>query len=122
MKGVVYLTDEDVARMAAYLGISNADFESRYVYRTRKTARLRIPRKERCHFLQDGGCRVHAVKPLQCRTFPFWPELIQGAPRPGEAWREAAKYCPGIGKGELVNIQSAREQAAEMSRAFPQRF
>src|ERR1700683_2930651 len=78
-KGMVYLNDADVARGAALIGLSPADFEGRYVYRTRKTMRLRIPRVARCHFLEGGRCAIHPAKPLQCRAFPFWPELVESA-------------------------------------------
>jgi hypothetical protein len=34
-------------------------------------------------------------------------------------WKKTAAYCPGIGKGELIQIESARGQAAEMRAAYP---
>jgi hypothetical protein len=34
-------------------------------------------------------------------------------------WGKTGTWCPGIGKGELVNIQMAREVAAEMREAHP---
>jgi len=111
--GFVYLTEDDIPRIAAYLGQSVAEFEERSVFRTKNRRRLRVPGPVRCEFLKDGGCSIHAVKPLQCRTFPYWPELV-GHTR---NWKDTAKYCPGIGKGELVNITLARETAAEMRTA-----
>jgi hypothetical protein len=114
-QGFVYLADADVPRLAAYLQMTVDEFEGKYVYRTKKRARLRTPRHARCIFLKDAGCSVHAVKPTQCRTFPFWPELVESA----EEWYRTARWCPGIGQGELVNIQFAKEQAGEMRRAYP---
>jgi hypothetical protein len=29
-------------------------------------------------------------------------------------WKKTASYCPGIGKGKLVQIETARELAAEI--------
>ena len=112
-QGFVYLTEEDIDRLAAYLKIPPAEFEKRHVYRTRNQRRLRVPRHARCSFLDAGGCSVHAAKPLQCRTFPYWPELLK-SPR---AWHATGKWCPGIGKGELVNIELAEAQSAEMKSA-----
>jgi len=34
-------------------------------------------------------------------------------------WRKTAKYCPGIGKGPLVQIEVVREQAREMKEGHP---
>lgn len=114
-QGFVYLTEEDLVRAAEFLGMSPAAFEKRYVYRTRNLRRLRTPREGRCHFLQEGGCTIHPAKPAQCRLFPFWPEVI----RSQRSWYKAAANCPGIGKGELVEIESVRAQAEEMRAAYP---
>lgn len=109
------MTNDDIARLSGYLGMSAADFERRYVYRTKNLSRLRVPRHAQCEFLVDGGCSVHEVKPTQCRTFPFWPELLESR----REWHKTGKWCPGIGKGELVNIETASAVAEEMRSAYP---
>jgi len=114
-QGYVYLNEDDIRRVAAYLGMTPKRFERKYVYRTKNRARLRIPAAANCHFLVDGGCSIHEAKPTQCRIFPFWPELVDSR----RAWRKTAAYCPGIGKGPLIQIQTAREQAQEMRQAHP---
>lgn len=117
VKGNVYLTEDDLKNIAAYLGMSEGDFEAKYVVRTKTLLRLRKPRNSQCHFL-DGGCRVHPVKPVQCRLYPFWPELVE---RPAN-WRREAAACPGIGKGELIQITKAMEIAGEMRKAYPSTY
>jgi Fe-S-cluster containining protein len=114
-QGFVYLTVDDLNRIAEYVGMTARDFERRYVYRTRHLLRLRVPREQQCHFLRDGGCSIHAVKPVQCRKFPFWPELVNST----REWKKTAAWCPGIGKGELVQIETARERSEEMKTAYP---
>jgi Fe-S-cluster containining protein len=114
-KGFVYLTEEDVARAAGFLGMTAAAFEKRYVYRTRNLRRLRTPRDTTCVFLREDGCSIHPAKPTQCRIYPFWPELIESQ----RSWYHAAANCPGIGKGELIQIENVRAQAAEMRAAYP---
>lgn len=117
-KGFVYLTEADLTRIAKFLGMSAADFERRYVYRTTRQLRLRVPRQVQCHFLLDGGCSIHPVKPAQCRIFPFWPELVDDK----REWRKTAAWCPGIGKGELVQIEIAAGRAREMREAYPHMY
>ena len=112
-QGFVYLTESDLERLAAYLKMSPAAFEKRYVYRTKNLRRLRVPRAAQCPFLKSDGCSVHTAKPLQCRTFPFWPELVDDK----REWLRTAKWCPGIGKGPLVTISNAREIAQTMRDA-----
>ncbi len=114
-RGYVYLTEADLARAAEFLGMTAAAFQAKYVYRTKNVIRLRKPRNSQCHFLNEGGCAIHPAKPTQCRIFPFWPELIEDR----QQWRAAARECPGIGKGDLIQIGAARAMAQEMREAYP---
>ena len=93
-KGYVYFNREDIARLARHLGITRTEFQRRYLCGRAPLLRFRKPRLKQCPFLVAGGCSVHAVKPLQCSAFPFWPELLAR----GNQRREAASYCPGMGK------------------------
>lgn len=115
VSGYVYLTEENLRNMAAHVGMTARAFEKQYVYRTRHLLRLRKPRGAQCHFLKNGGCSVHPVKPVQCRLFPFWPELVEER----KEWKRTGKYCPGIGKGNLIQIGTALEEASEMKAAYP---
>lgn len=117
-KGYVYLTEDDILRAAAFLHLTPEEFERRYVYRTRYTRRLRKPKHEQCHFLHAQGCDIHPAKPTQCRTFPFWPELVESR----EAWEETRQRCPGIGTGQLFQIGTVLETADEMRRAYPELY
>jgi Fe-S-cluster containining protein len=114
-QGFVYLTEDDIPRLASYVGMDPDDFERRYVYRTKNLRRLRVPRHAQCVFLKEDGCSVHPAKPLQCSTFPFWPELVDSK----REWLKTARWCPGIGQGPLVNIETARGIAQTMRDANP---
>jgi len=115
VNGFVYLSEQDLRRAAAFLGMTVRQFETQYLYRTRHLRRLRKPKHAQCHFLEDGGCRIHPAKPTQCRLFPFWPELVEDR---GE-WQRTARHCPGIGTGPLIQIGAAVEAASEMKTAYP---
>ncbi len=117
-RGFVYLTEDDVKRAAAFLRLSAAEFERQYLFRTRHLRRLRKPRGAQCPFLREGGCAIHPVKPQQCRAFPFWPEFVASA----SARREAAGYCPGIGAGPLIAIETARATADSMRASYPELY
>jgi Fe-S-cluster containining protein len=118
-RGFVYITERDLLRIAQHLGLEPAEFEERYVFRTAHSLRLRKPRRSQCHFLTATGCGVHAVKPVQCRTYPFWPEYVEHR----DLWEYEGKFkCPGIGKGNLVQIGTAMELAHEMRSAYPQHY
>ena len=114
-EGYVYITENDLTRIAQYLKMTAADFEDKYVYRTAHLLRLRKPRNSQCLFLKEGGCSIHPVNPVQCRTFPFWPEMVEDV----KEWEDTGKTCPGIGKGALIQIGDAMERASEMKVAYP---
>lgn len=40
-------------------------------------------------------CLIYAVRPAQCRTWPFWPENLKTT----RHYIQAAQICPGIRKG-----------------------
>ena len=117
-KGFVYLTREDIARIAGHLSITRTEFARKYLCGTAPLLRFRKPKLKQCPFLLADGCSIHAIKPLQCSSFPYWPELLANA----KERREAAEFCPGMNKGPLVNIKMARDVADAVQKAFPQLY
>lgn len=118
MHGYVYLTEDDIQRAAQFLNMSVAGFEAKYIIRYRHVRRFRKPSSKQCHFLTETGCGIHPVKPAQCRLYPYWPELVEDR----AAWEAERKTCPGIGKGDLVQIGTACEIASEMKRSYPSMY
>ncbi len=66
---------------------------------------IEVPEDSHCPFLIENRCSVHAVKPEQCRTYPFWNEIVATQ----ETWRAEAPFCPGIGHGKSYTFQQIRE-------------
>ena len=42
-------------------------------------------------------CTAYDVRPLQCRTWPFWDGLLSSK----KAWNSAKKTCPGLDRGHF---------------------
>jgi uncharacterized protein len=112
--GYVWVSAAEVQSIADVLGLSVEDFMRRHVRRLGNRHSLRELAGGDCEFLArlpDGTtrCKIHAVRPVQCRTWPFWKSNLSDP----EAWEKAARGCPGINKGEahlLPVIQAALEQ------------
>jgi Fe-S-cluster containining protein len=51
-----------------------------------------VPEEAACPLLGPNGCTVHDIKPMQCASYPFWPEIL-GSER---KWKAEKKYCEGI--------------------------
>lgn len=85
----------------AFLNISRAWFRRRYLTRVDDaTEGLRLAHG-RCVFLKaDGRCRVYPVRPTQCRTYPWWPEVVASP----ASWRAEARRCEGINRGTPVPL------------------
>jgi hypothetical protein len=45
--------------------------------------------------LKRRGCSIYQVRPLQCRTWPFWDGNLASK----DAWDIASKKCPGMDRG-----------------------
>ncbi len=118
MEGEVYLTEQDLLRIATYIRVTPGDFEDRYVHREKYLLRLRKPSDRQCIFHKDNRCSIHAVKPTQCRVFPYWPEITESR----DAWDETARYCPGMNKGPLIQIEAARQIGEEMHQGYPSMY
>ena len=81
------------------LGMDPASFRRRYVTRIWGAPSLRERPGGDCVLLDPdtGRCGVYAVRPLQCRTYPFWPSVVVSP----ESWRDHARRCPGMDQGRL---------------------
>jgi len=116
-EGWIWLSAEDVPRLAAFRGMSTDEFQRVYVYSTKHTIRLRM-HKGKCPFLEAEGCSVHPAKPTQCRAFPFWPEILEDK----KELKETSEWCPGIGKGDVVSVETLERSAREMRKAYPHMY
>ena len=96
-EGYVWVDEERILEIVEFLDVSVEAIMRRYVRRV--DGRLSLVEKEHadCVFWErERGCTIYPVRPLQCRTFPFWPEHLESP----EAWRELATEVPGIGRGK----------------------
>ncbi len=94
----IYLTRDDLKRLAGYLKTSVAKFKKRYVEKFDGEYYLKTPGTD-CVFMKEKGCSVYEARPGQCRTWPFWPENMTR-----KVWEEEVKArCPGVGKGRIYS-------------------
>lgn len=108
----VYVGDAEVESLAKLLGVSLARFRREHTkLDTLGWRQLRF-RDGLCTFLdpQSQRCTVYAARPVQCRTFPFWPEIV--GPK---GWSDEVKeMCEGIGRGDVVPADTVAEALHEM--------
>ena len=91
--GMVRVSPAEARAIASHLEMSEAGFRSRYL--TPSGDRLKEGISSCCVFLQDGreaGCSIYPVRPQNCGTWPYWPDLRDSE----EALQQALRLCPGL--------------------------
>jgi len=93
-------TRAEQERIRAFLGVTWRWFRRRYVTAYADGTEGLHWDGDRCAFLNGARCRIYAVRPAQCRHYPFWPEVVRS---PG-AWAREGHRCEGIGRGDAVAV------------------
>lgn len=111
-RGYVWVSVEEMERLAAHLGLTFDAFTRRHVRRVGDRYSLTEKLNLDCVFYeQERGCTVYQARPATCRAYPFWPRVL----RSRETWEAEARHCPGIGCGAIVS----GEQVARCLASHP---
>jgi len=115
--GYVWFTDAEAAAIAGFLKITVPELRLRYAEIYDKHWSLKdhlTPHGYDCVFLRrdatnQGACAIYAVRPQQCRTWPFWPDNLKNR----GTWERAAVRCPGLtagiqGQGKFYPVDQIR--------------
>lgn len=103
--GYVWVEEPEIERIAAFLAMPVPEFTRRYCRKVWWRISLKELPGGDCVFLGPQGCQVYRVRPVQCRTFPFWPDLVESRGR----WVSEKGRCPGIGRGRLYSRQEIEQ-------------
>jgi Fe-S-cluster containining protein len=129
--GYVYLSREEIIRIADHLKLTPETVVEKYCRKVGGEFSLKEKRRGDnydCIFLNEVKspatspaapgdkvvhsrriCSIYSVRPLQCRTWPFWPENLSSEAN----WKRAGKRCHGINQGTRVfalpQIQSLKD-------------
>lgn len=107
---MVWVTDDEAQAIADYRGISIGEMKVTFTRLYGGRVSLREYANGDCVFL-DGAtrrCTIYPVHPAQCGTWPFWNSNLESP----EAWKSAQQGCPGMGRGDLVQLETIQERAA----------
>lgn len=119
--GYVWLTVDDMEKIADYLHLPFNDFTKTYVRRIGNRFSLTETFNYDCTFLTrdhngKAGCKIYPVRPMQCRTWPFWDDNL----RSPATWQRATETtgggagCPGMCNADaprydLAHIETCRQ-------------
>lgn len=101
--GYVFLSKNDVTQLSAVLGITEEQCMNLYCRKIDMGSFYMVSLLEKegnsCIFLEKQGCSVYQGRPSQCKTYPFWEQVVDSE----ESWKREEKYCPGIGQGKVYH-------------------
>lgn len=93
--GYIWLSAEEIRSAAGAMGMHVLDFCTMYVAEYDRGFSLREMENGDCCLLKDGKCGIYSVRPLQCRTWPWWSTNLSSP----AAWQQTGRRCPGVGQG-----------------------
>jgi len=113
--GYVGFTAAEARAIAEKIGVSVETFMTEYTRdtaqgRSIKDLRLAGAKGYDCVFLDretapgKARCSVYEVRPMQCRTWPFWGSNLVSR----DEWNESGKNCPGLNTGPLHSTEHVR--------------
>ncbi|MEZ6143486.1 MAG: YkgJ family cysteine cluster protein [Zavarzinella sp.] len=105
--GFVWVSDEEVTALAEFVGEEREVFEAVYTRLHRGHRTLREKANNDCVFYDPAkGCTVYEVRPVQCRTWPFWETNLKTPAR----WQEVAENCPGCNVGDIIPVEEITQR------------
>ena len=114
--GYVWATKEEIGRISEFLGRDDGWLAKKHIRRVGFRYSLTERPGGDCIFLtREGGktgCSIHSVRPLQCRTWPFWTSNL----RSPDTWNQAHATCPGINRGQHHDYVQIETQRTRKSR------
>lgn len=92
--GYIWVSPEEISAIALKLSMSKEEFINKYLLKIRYRFTLKEMPYENgfsCIFFdkEHKRCGIYAVRPSQCRTFPFWDYFKENID-------EVVTECPGI--------------------------
>jgi Fe-S-cluster containining protein len=110
--GAVWVTEEEIRSIADFRGLSIGEMKINHTRLVGGQVTLREFANGDCTFFdgQTRRCTIYSARPIQCRTWPFWNSNLESP----EAWQRAQATCPGIGCGDLVQLETIQLQASRI--------
>ena len=107
--GYVWITKEEIRRVAEYLKREDGWLDKEHLRRVGLKYSLTEKKNGDCVFLERVNgrtqCSIYPVRPLQCRTWPFWNQNLESP----DTWNEAHAKCPGINHGEHCSFEKIEQ-------------
>ncbi len=103
--GYVFLSRRDIYRLASFLHATYKEITEKYCrpVAIHDIKRLSLKEKQNydCIFWENNRCSVYKARPLQCKSYPFWPQNLVCR----SVWNNLEKECPGVNHGKKYSYR-----------------
>jgi Fe-S-cluster containining protein len=93
--GYIWVKPEEIEAISKFLGMETEDFAIMHIrkagHRYSLNEKILGENDHACIFFDEikQQCGIYEVRPIQCRTFPFWEQFKKNE-------QEVRDECPGI--------------------------
>jgi Fe-S-cluster containining protein len=109
--GYVWVNADEIATLAEHRQMTVDEFGRAFVRRVGdRYSLVERPGGDCIFWDRSVGCTVYEARPIQCQTWPFWPENVETR----ADWEHVTAVCPGSGHGRLFTIEEIRATAARV--------
>tara|TARA_B100001996_G_C18635031_1_gene583359 strand:- start:411 stop:866 length:456 start_codon:yes stop_codon:yes gene_type:complete len=101
--GIVYLRPEDANILSNHHRLAMDEWLERDCRQTidGRFVLKSDPITDICIYLSaDKKCTVYESRPVQCKSYPFWPENL----RSERSWKRTIEECPGLYSEDAITI------------------
>ena len=101
--GIVYLRPEDAQILSKHHQLEIDEWLERDCRQTLdgRFVLKSDPITDSCIYLSDDKkCTVYESRPVQCKSYPFWPENL----RSERSWKRTIEECPGLYSEDAITI------------------
>ncbi len=114
--GFVWLLKEEIENISSFLKISREDFLK--IYTVKILGKISLKETSpyySCIFFKNNKCIIYKARPIQCKTYPFWPTILSSE----KTWKNAQKTCPGmLDKKNRISKEEIAKILKQSSRVF----
>jgi Fe-S-cluster containining protein len=111
--GYVWVSNDEIRRIAEFRRESVREFSSRFVRRVlNRHSLVEKPGGDCIFWDKDAGCTIYPARPVQCQTWPFWPENVESP----AAWERVCEVCPGSGHGRVYSMEEILSDVGKVDK------
>ncbi|MFC2061755.1 YkgJ family cysteine cluster protein [Elusimicrobiota bacterium] len=91
-EGYVFINKEDIHSISDLLEITTEGFIRKFTRKEGNRMRLHGDYDKSCIFLENNKCAIYTARPKQCKSFPFWYEILKYR----NCYEESTDYCESL--------------------------